>query len=168
MALAIAGIRFVLDRARLELAGELILEVTLLVPRERELVLLRRLERQASAGPSVGLHRLDRPRRVRRVHEVAHAGVLEQVRHASRRTPPPPGREEPQPIGQHGSADRAVEVVHLLHAIDRREPLCDQVLVQIVALQAVARATDEKRSAESVPAIFRNAVDLCAAERVFG
>ena len=35
------------------------------------------------------------------------------------------GGEEPQPIGHHRSAERGVEVEHLLDAVDRRQPLAD-------------------------------------------
>ena len=164
--LAVAGIALVLDRAGLELAGQLVLEVPLPVPGERDLVLARRLERQAAAYRAVGFLRLDRAIRVRRIEEVAHARIGKQVGDARRRAPSPGRGEEPHPVRLDRTAHRAVEVVHALDRVHRRQPLRAQVVVEVVALQAVAGAGDEERGVEPVAAVPGNAVDLRAAQRV--
>src|SRR4029077_1903590 len=143
--LAIAWIGLVLGRARLELSGQLILEVPLLVDRERELVLVGRLDREAHAEPVVDLRGVNRiievgrvlPHRRRRAdHSGRQISVAVEVGHARRRAPATGRAEEPHAILDEAAAERGVDVVDALDTVYRGQTLSLQIRGEIATLES--------------------------------
>ena len=130
----------------------------LLVPERADLVARRRLPGDAPAhvlpGP-VGVRRLAQVRRVDPLRRIAGIQVVVDVRDHSRAALRARVHEVPDAILLDRAAERAIEVVDLRERRRRREAGILELLREVVGLQLLARAAEERRTPECVlPPVF--------------
>ena len=173
-------------RAALVAVDEPLVEVA----EEGDLVLLRRLPREVerlAARPRVAADRLLRQvlrvgherRRMERVAVQTPCGaravlrrarpqVGEHARNVALRPVVAEAAEEPELVLHDRPADDGVEVPQLLHAVHRLQVARDQILREVVALEARVREVAEEVAAVGVAAFFRDDVGQHAARARLG